>query len=290
MTVANEMLQAESLVKIYGGKRVVDRVNVEVRRQEIVGLLGPNGAGKTTFGACFLYYGGVKHGEPGVYVSFAEEKEEFYIHMKALGILLLLTLVALVSCEKTTEYVCCPDSSSINGRYEFTLVPENSFQDTTLIKGKRGTDFPEYSTTYDDVYLYEDEEGNVIGNCRTWKITGTKSGQYLTLDLYVHPQGPVNTEILVENMHRFTTMNLMINKYGNLEGDGMYYAYEYYPELEDETYTIYANKIAGLSLREGEGNYRFSFCDVVSSISSFLISCFCFPSFLDFSDFFDKHA
>ncbi|MCJ7684540.1 MAG: ATP-binding cassette domain-containing protein, partial [Desulfobacteraceae bacterium] len=42
------MLQAEGLVKIYSGKRVVDRVNIEVKRQEIVGLLGPNGAGKTT--------------------------------------------------------------------------------------------------------------------------------------------------------------------------------------------------------------------------------------------------
>ena len=42
------MLQAESLVKIYSGKRVVDRVNIAVKRQEIVGLLGPNGAGKTT--------------------------------------------------------------------------------------------------------------------------------------------------------------------------------------------------------------------------------------------------
>ncbi|MBW1784029.1 MAG: LPS export ABC transporter ATP-binding protein [Deltaproteobacteria bacterium] len=42
------MLQAEGLVKIYSGKRVVDRVNIVVKRQEIVGLLGPNGAGKTT--------------------------------------------------------------------------------------------------------------------------------------------------------------------------------------------------------------------------------------------------
>ncbi len=48
MSAAPQMLQAEGLVKAYGGKRVVDRVNVMVRRQEIVGLLGPNGAGKTT--------------------------------------------------------------------------------------------------------------------------------------------------------------------------------------------------------------------------------------------------
>ena len=48
MNAAPEMLQAEGLVKAYGGKRVVDRVNVTVKRKEIIGLLGPNGAGKTT--------------------------------------------------------------------------------------------------------------------------------------------------------------------------------------------------------------------------------------------------
>jgi len=48
VAVAEEMLQAEGLVKVYHGKRVVDRVNLGLRREEIVGLLGPNGAGKTT--------------------------------------------------------------------------------------------------------------------------------------------------------------------------------------------------------------------------------------------------
>ncbi len=42
------LLSATNLVKSYGGRRVVDRVCVEVGAGEIVGLLGPNGAGKTT--------------------------------------------------------------------------------------------------------------------------------------------------------------------------------------------------------------------------------------------------
>ena len=42
------LLRAEKLVKIYGRRRVVDEVSLEVNEGEIVGLLGPNGAGKTT--------------------------------------------------------------------------------------------------------------------------------------------------------------------------------------------------------------------------------------------------
>jgi lipopolysaccharide export system ATP-binding protein len=41
-------LRVEDLVKSYGKRAVVNRVNLAVGRGQIVGLLGPNGAGKTT--------------------------------------------------------------------------------------------------------------------------------------------------------------------------------------------------------------------------------------------------
>ena len=42
------ILRTERLVKIYGRRAVVNGVDIELCRGEIVGLLGPNGAGKTT--------------------------------------------------------------------------------------------------------------------------------------------------------------------------------------------------------------------------------------------------
>ncbi|MEO8350090.1 MAG: LPS export ABC transporter ATP-binding protein [Chthoniobacteraceae bacterium] len=42
------IIQTEKLVKIYGGRAVVNGVDINCKRGEIVGLLGPNGAGKTT--------------------------------------------------------------------------------------------------------------------------------------------------------------------------------------------------------------------------------------------------
>ena len=42
------ILRTEKLVKIYGGRAVVNGVDINIKAGEIVGILGPNGAGKTT--------------------------------------------------------------------------------------------------------------------------------------------------------------------------------------------------------------------------------------------------
>ena len=42
------LLETRGLTKSYKGRTVVNEVNIQISRGEIVGLLGPNGAGKTT--------------------------------------------------------------------------------------------------------------------------------------------------------------------------------------------------------------------------------------------------
>lgn len=55
-------LEVRGLVRAYGGRRVVDGVDLHVEPGEIVGLLGPNGAGKTT---CFRMITGLELPDAG---------------------------------------------------------------------------------------------------------------------------------------------------------------------------------------------------------------------------------
>src|SRR5208283_709275 len=74
------LLEAKNLVKIYGGRRVVDDLSISVGRSEIVGLLGPNGAGKTT---CFYMVVGIISPEGGQVFFDQEDITQKPIHERS---------------------------------------------------------------------------------------------------------------------------------------------------------------------------------------------------------------
>jgi len=51
----------------------------------VILVAGNPGAGKTTFAATYIYNGAVKYGEPGLYISFVEDRESFISYMRSLG-------------------------------------------------------------------------------------------------------------------------------------------------------------------------------------------------------------
>lgn len=77
---SKDLLQAEGLVKIYGGKKVVNHVDIVVNRREIVGLLGPNGAGKTT---TFYMMVGLTHPDEGRVFLDGQDITDDPMHLRA---------------------------------------------------------------------------------------------------------------------------------------------------------------------------------------------------------------
>ena len=64
------ILKAENIQKIYGSRKVVQGISLQVSQGEIVGLLGPNGAGKTT--SFYMIVGMIKPNEGHIYLNDEE--------------------------------------------------------------------------------------------------------------------------------------------------------------------------------------------------------------------------
>ncbi len=60
-------LRAENIMKMYGSRKVVKGISLQVEQGEIIGLLGPNGAGKTT--SFYMIVGMIKPNEGKIYID-----------------------------------------------------------------------------------------------------------------------------------------------------------------------------------------------------------------------------
>jgi lipopolysaccharide export system ATP-binding protein len=74
------LLETKGLIKSYGKRRVVNSVEINVQRGEIVGLLGPNGAGKTT---TFYMVTGVISPDEGRIIFDKRDITNMPMHMRA---------------------------------------------------------------------------------------------------------------------------------------------------------------------------------------------------------------
>ncbi len=61
------ILRAENIMKMYGNRKVVKGISLQVEQGEIIGLLGPNGAGKTT--SFYMIVGMIKPNEGKIYID-----------------------------------------------------------------------------------------------------------------------------------------------------------------------------------------------------------------------------
>ena len=64
------ILRADNIQKLYGSRKVVKGISLEVQQGEIIGLLGPNGAGKTT--SFYMIVGMVKPNDGHIFLNDEE--------------------------------------------------------------------------------------------------------------------------------------------------------------------------------------------------------------------------
>lgn len=64
------ILRADNIMKMYGNRKVVKSISLQVEQGEIIGLLGPNGAGKTT--SFYMIVGMIKPNEGKIFLDDTE--------------------------------------------------------------------------------------------------------------------------------------------------------------------------------------------------------------------------
>ncbi len=192
-------------------------------------------------------------------------------------------LFSFLSCESdgNTEVAPTVKDTTVQGKWIFTLSPDKSFKDTTEIKNFRGTDYEEFENSY-EVYLYEDKNQNIIGISSPFKFGGKRSGNKIVLDVYDHPENEYISTRELKDMKKISTMNLTIDEFGNLHGNGTYYENSEYEKQIEEEYSVFADKISDLKnalgktnsieFVEGTKSFESIACGILGSINSFLIS------------------
>ncbi len=133
--------------------------------------------------------------------------------------------------------------NNISGKWEFIITPDVINPDTTNAHGYTGSDFNEYDAINDEVYLYKEDNGTILGFSGPFKLKGQIDESNIILQVYINPNGDYNPVLPIDSMQLFSTMLLIKDKYGFLSGKGTYEDYPVYPNLVNNTYLIKARML-----------------------------------------------
>lgn len=206
------------------------------------------------------------------------------IKMKQIRIILILFLVSIVfSCkDKDENNDVYPVENDISGQWEFILAPDVIVPDTTHVKEYTGADFEEYASINDEVFLYQDEKGNIKGFAGPFKLSGKLDGKNISLHVFINPDGEYNPVRPLEEMELLFNMTLVLDDFGFMTGNGTYEEYLEYPNIINNTYIVEARMISPINksgsinnlYKNGlEVNHWWSFlCDEIAKLIGWVAS------------------
>ena len=192
----------------------------------------------------------------------------------SMGMLAILTS----SCKKETESSNTHQKTiPVTGTWDFTLSPDKSVQDTSLVKGIRGSEQEEYSSEFDNIYLYEDESGNITGDFAPFRFDGVHKEDSIILKVYNIKNGHYTPGIATKDMDQISTIRLSMDAFGLMKGHGTYLPNPDYDNAEKESYFVEARKRNSLtasatSVKETNSNVLHTLCNISASIDSWVIS------------------
>ena len=162
-------------------------------------------------------------------------------------VMLTLVLMLFNTCKKEDDDNNNEETeTTITGQWEFILSPDISSPDTTVAHGFTGADFGESAAISDEVYLYENSEGKIEGFSGPIKLKGQISDKTVTLNVYVNPDGDYDPTLPIEKMTLISKVNLTVEDFGFMEGEGTYEPYADYPNIVNNTYTVNARMLSAI--------------------------------------------
>ena len=191
-----------------------------------------------------------------------------------IGKLILICLIGLPLAFNSCSKESTSESSkkeSLSGKWTFKLSPDKSHKDTNMVKGIRGSEQDEYPAEINDIFLYEDNEGQIVGDHHYFRFKGKRDGNNVNIDVYSYKDGFVKEDVATSEMNLISSMKLTVDDYGNLKGSGYYHDSVEFAEAKDETYFVNAYKRNNISNAK-QANALNTICDISSKVDSYVIN------------------